>query len=134
MFQALPFREVEWLSEEQLREAEAALTCDDLLTTVRFLDSNTRYIYEFVQIQNFDGVPNPPAREDIKLNTAFIFEVDLEYPANVHDRDDEYPLAFKLLEIKRICFSKYNSACKDFTTVSASSSIDSSCAAHCSES
>ncbi|MCP6726116.1 hypothetical protein NL526_29070, partial [Klebsiella pneumoniae] len=32
--------------------------------------------------------------------TAYIFEVDLEYPANIHDRDDDYPLAPELLEIK----------------------------------
>ena len=98
--QALPFSDFEWLSDEQLREAEAALTSDDWLTTVRFLDSKAQYIRELARIQNSVGVPNPPAREDIKPNTAYIFEVDLEYPDNIHDRDDDYLLAPELLKIQ----------------------------------
>ena len=53
-----------------------------------------------MRIQNSVGVSDPQAREDIKPNIAYIFEVDLEYPANIHDRDDDYPLAPELLEIK----------------------------------
>ena len=49
---------------------------------------------------NAVGIPDPPIRTDLKLFTAYIFEVDLEYPANIHDRDDDYPLAPELLEIK----------------------------------
>ena len=85
MPQALPFSDYEWLSDEQLREAEVALSSDDWLSTVRFLDSKARYIRELAQIQNSVGGPNPPAREYIKANTAYIFEVDLEYPDNIHD-------------------------------------------------
>ena len=34
------------------------------------------------------------------MDTAYIFEVDLEYPEAIHDQDDDYPLAPELLEIK----------------------------------
>ena len=100
MSQELPFSDIEWLSDEQLREAEAALTSDDWLQTVRFLDSKARYIRDLARIVNADSPLDPPARMDLKPNTAYIFEVDLVYPANIHDRDDDYPLAPELLEIK----------------------------------
>ena len=32
-------------------------------------------------------------------NTGYFFEVDLEYPPELHDRDDDYPLAPELFEI-----------------------------------
>ena len=41
-----------------------------------------------------------------KANTAYIFEVDFEYSANIHDRDDDYPLAPELLDIKTAMFSE----------------------------
>ena len=50
MSQALPFSDFEWLSYKQLHKAEAALTSDDWLTTVRFLDSQARYIRELARI------------------------------------------------------------------------------------
>ena len=50
MSQALPFSDYMWLSDELLREAEAALTSDDWLSTVRFLDSKARYIRELARI------------------------------------------------------------------------------------
>ena len=49
---------------------------------------------------NADGRLDIPARTDLKPNKAYIFEIDLEYPANIHDRDDDYLLAPELLEIK----------------------------------
>ena len=99
MSQKLPFSDFEWLADAQLREAEAALTSDDWLQTVRFLDSKARCIRELARIVNADGPLNPPARTELKPNTAYNFEVDLKYPANIHDRDDDYPLAPELLEI-----------------------------------
>ena len=100
MSQELPFSDFDWLSNAQLCEAEVALTSNDLLQTVRFQNSKVRYIRELTRIVNTDGTLNPPARTDLKPNTAYIFEVDLEYPPNIHDRDYDYPLAPELLEIK----------------------------------
>ena len=97
MSQALPFSDFEWLSDAQLREAEDALTSDDWLRTVRYLDSKARYIRELARIVNSNGPLNPPARTDLKPNTAYIFEVDLEYSPNIHDRDNDYPFAPELL-------------------------------------
>ena len=42
----------------------------------------------------------PPLREDITPFTAYIFEVDLEYPDAIHHRDDDYPLAPEVMQIK----------------------------------
>ena len=100
MSQELPFSDFEWLTEAQHREAEAALTSDDWLVTLRFLNSKARYFAELARAVDAVGPLDPPLRTDIKLDTAYIFEVDLEYPANIHDRDDDYPLAPELLEIK----------------------------------
>ena len=70
------------------------------MLTVRFHDSKARYIRELVRIVNTDGPLDPPARTDLKPDTVYIFEVDLMYQANIHNRNDDYPLAPELLEIK----------------------------------
>ena len=100
MSQALPFSDFDWLSDVKLREAVNALTSDDWFCTVRYLDSKARYIRELATIVNTDGPLDPPARTEFKPNTAYIFEVDLKYSANIHHRDDDYPNAPQLLEIK----------------------------------
>ena len=43
---------------------------------------------------------DPTIRTDLKMFTAYIFEVDLEYPDEIHKRDDDYPLAPEVMEIK----------------------------------
>ena len=102
MSQALPYFDFEWLSEEKLREAKQALMSDDWLVRVRFLDSRARYAEEMrrVLLADANGDHVPAARTDIKMDTAYIFEVDLEYPEAIHDHHDDYPLAPDLLEIK----------------------------------
>ena len=67
---------------------------------MRYLNSKARYIRELAHDVNSDGPLDPPARTYLKPDTAYIFEVDLEYSANIRDRNDEYSLAPELLEIK----------------------------------
>ena len=50
MSQELLFSKFEWLSDAQLPEAESALTSDDWLQTVQFLNSKARYIRELTRI------------------------------------------------------------------------------------
>ena len=47
-----------------------------------------------------DGLLDPPVLRKLNPNTAYIFQINLVYPANIHDCDDDYPLTPKLLEIK----------------------------------
>ena len=70
------------------------------MRTVRYLDSKARSFRELGRIVNADGPLDPPAPTDLKPNTAYIFEVDLEYPASIHERVDDYPFAPELLEIR----------------------------------
>ena len=67
---------------------------------MQFLDSKARYIRDLDRTVIADGSLDPLARTDLKPNTLYIIEVDLEYPANIHDSDDDYPLASELLKIK----------------------------------
>ena len=53
-----------------------------------------------VLLADANGQAVPPVRDDIKSFTAYIFEVDLEYPNAIHDRDDDYPLAPEVMQIK----------------------------------
>ena len=100
--QTLLYNEFEWLSDAQLCEAETALTSDDWLETARFLNSKGRYLREHrrVLLADANDIAVPPVREDIKPFTAYIFEVDIEYPDAKHDRDDDYPLAPEIMQIK----------------------------------
>ena len=103
MSQALPYYDFEWLSDAQLRKADEALTSANKPNALRFFDMATCYTVEMrrVLIANLNGVvPDPPARTDITMDTAYILEVDLEYPDDFHKRDNDYPLAPEVMEIK----------------------------------
>ena len=103
MSQALPYSDFEWLSDAQIREAEKALTSANKNNALRFFDMATRYVVEMrrVLIADLNGVvPDQPARTDITMDTAYILEVDLEYPDDIHKRDNDYPLAPEVMEIK----------------------------------
>ena len=88
--------------DAQLREAETALTSDIWLNKVRFFDSKGRYLREQrrVLLADENGQAVPPVRDDIEPFTAYIFEIDLEYPNAMYDRDDDYPLAPEVMQIK----------------------------------
>ena len=98
MSQQLPSKSFEWLSDAEVREAEAALTSPDRARQLAFFDMNARYRRELARAVNGIG-PNDRPVENIDPNTAYFFEVDLEYPRELHDRDDDYPLAPELFEI-----------------------------------
>ena len=76
MSQTLPYYDFEWLSKEQLREAEQAVMSDDWLVTVRLLDWRARYaqVMRRVLLANANGDHVPAAQTDIKMETAYIFE------------------------------------------------------------
>ena len=44
-------------------------------------------------------IPDPPI-EEIDFSMQYILVVDLVYPREIYDRDDDYPLAPELVEIK----------------------------------
>ena len=102
MLQTLPYSEFEWLSDAQLREADTAHTSNDWFETLRFLDSQRRYLREQrrVLFADANGTAVPLVREDIKPFTAYIFEVDLKYPDAIHDRNDDYLLSPEVMQIR----------------------------------
>lgn len=67
-----------------------------------FFDMANCYASEMrrILIADVNGVlPNNSARTDIKMDTGYIFEVDLEYSDNIHKRDEDYSLAPEVIEI-----------------------------------
>ncbi|MCA3774186.1 MAG: hypothetical protein IN818_04140 [Cutibacterium sp.] len=71
MSQALPDNDFTWLSEQECRDAETA--CRVKYTRDHFFSQASHYI----------------------------LEVDLEYPPELHDRDDDYPLAPETMYIEQ---------------------------------
>ena len=70
--QPLPVGEMKWIPEGRLRELEKIFQADG---------SN----------EYRDGDPN--------TKTYFILDVDIEYPAEIHDRDDDFPMAPEMMMV-----------------------------------
>ena len=76
MSQALPNSHFTWLSEEECREAEIALNGND----------DTRDAFFRINTES--------------LGPYYILDVDLIYPPEIHDRDDDYPMAPQLMNVR----------------------------------
>ena len=102
MSQALPKDNYAWLSEAEVREAETTLTSDNRAKRVGFFDMAARARRELARAVNaeLNGVLFDLPIEETDFSMQYILEVDLEYPREIHDRDDDYPLTTELIEIK----------------------------------
>ena len=78
--QEMPDGDFEWLSQDE---------CRDIRQLMNYADGR----FAIFDIGLFDH------RENEKDKTSFILEVNLEYPPELHERDDDYPL---VLEVKKI--------------------------------
>ena len=90
------------MTDAEAREAETALTSDNKAKRKGFFDMAARGRRELARAVNAElngDLPDPPI-EEIDSSMQYILEVDLEYPREIHDRDDDYPLDPKLMEIK----------------------------------
>ena len=61
-------------------------------------------------------IPEQPI-EEIDFSMQYILEVDMEYPREIHDRDDDYPFAPELMESRLRCFPRSTSSSVASTTV-----------------
>ena len=81
MSQEMPDGDFEWLSEYECRDMELLLNYADGRITI----FETKLFYHC---------------ENEKDKQSFIFEVDFKYPLELHERDDDYPIAPEVMTIE----------------------------------
>ena len=81
MSQEMPVNDFEWLSQDQCRAIRQLLNYAD--GRIAIFDTGL-----------FDH------RENNEDNKSYILEVDLEYPPELHERDDDYPPAPEVMTIE----------------------------------
>ena len=83
-------------------------------TFITYLDKNNLYGWsmseylpygEFKWLENIDGFDVMTI--DKKSETGYILEVDLEYPKELHELHNDYPLAPEKVAVSRDMLSKY---------------------------
>ena len=102
MSQAMPDDEFEWLSDAECLAAEQAL--NNKQTRDQFFDNQANPMAGYARLANeLERVAGTPRGYELAAQLEymiahrdprhFIFEVDLEYPPEIHNRDDDYPMA-----------------------------------------
>lgn len=64
---------------------------------------------KFKWVKNVDEIVNKLTKIKSNSSTGYIFEVDLEYPQNLHDDHSDYPLAPEQINIQKEMLSPYSS-------------------------
>jgi hypothetical protein len=85
MSQYLPYRDFEWVSDEEINEMTEALIKGDKQEREGWFDFESRCRDEMIS--------------NVWQHMGYIIHCDLEYPPDLHDRDDDYPLAPEHIEI-----------------------------------
>ena len=87
-------------------------------TYIHHLDANNLYgwaMSQYLPVGNFSWLRNMPTEEQIKSwqpdrKRGFILEVDLEYPPELHDEHNSYPLAPEIAQVPEDWMSPYQQA------------------------
>ena len=64
-------------------------------------------ISSFKWVKNIDKIKQKLMNIKTNSSTGYVLEVDLEYPQELHDIHNDYPLAPEKISIPKECLSKY---------------------------
>ena len=93
------------LSDAKVHQVEKARTIPYPARQKRFFHMKARYKIVLARALNGIGSNNRPV-DNIDWNTTYFFEVDIEYPRELHECGDDYPLAPVHFEITTEMLSK----------------------------
>ena len=108
MSQVMPDDQIEWLTDAECRAAEQAL--NNKQTRDQFFDNQANPMAGYARLANeLERVAGTPRGDELAAQLEYmihhidprhyIFEVDLEYPPEIHNRDDDYPMAPEVMTI-----------------------------------